>query len=247
MRRASIGSSWNLSVWQTNSGRIETGFRIVAAALGWFAIITQYSLMAANAGPHLVARTINFFSYFTIITNILVALAMTLPWLAPRSRMGRFFLLPSVRTVVAGYIIVVGVVYHVMLRHLYHLQGLRLVCDTILHYVVPTLFVLDWILFVNKRDLSWRISLYSLALPAVYVIWTLLHGAADDFYPYPFVNVDRLGYDQVFLNMAGLVFAFICLLLALVGIGRLLSTGTLRRVPGSGSTSLTSHGPRPSS
>ncbi len=60
-----------MSVWQTNSGRIETGFRIVAAALGWFAIITQYSLMAANAGPHLVERTINFFSYFTIVSNIL--------------------------------------------------------------------------------------------------------------------------------------------------------------------------------
>jgi len=214
-----------LSVWQTNRERVETGFRIIAAALGWFAIVTQYSLMAANAGPHLVERTINYFSYFTIISNILVALAMTLPWLAPHSRMGRFFLLPSVRTVIAGYIIVVGVVYYVLLRHLYHLHGLRLVCDTIFHYVVPTLFVLDWALFVDKRELSWRISLYSLALPAVYVIWTLLHGAADDFYPYPFVNVDKLGYDQVFLNMAGLVLSFICLLLALVGLGRLLSAG----------------------
>ena len=147
-----------MSVWQTNSGRIETGFRIVAAALGWFAIITQYSLMAANAGPHLVERTINFFSYFTIVSNILVALAMTLPWLAPSTWAGRFFLLPAVRTAIVAYIIVVFVVYHTMLSRLYHPQGLRFACDIILHYVMPPLFVLDWALFVDKRVLSWRLT-----------------------------------------------------------------------------------------
>ncbi len=141
-------------VRQTNSERVETGFRIIAASLGWFAIITQYSLMATNAGPHLIERTVNFFSYFTIISNILVALALTLPWLAPRSRPGRFFLLPAVRTAIAAYIIVVAVVYHTMLSRLYHPQGWRFVCDIILHYVMPPLFVLDWALFVDKRDLS---------------------------------------------------------------------------------------------
>ena len=208
--------------WQTSRRWIETGFRIVAAALGWFAIITQYSLMASNAGPHLVARTINYFSYFTIITNILVALAMTLPWLAPRSRAGRFFVLPAVRTAIAAYIIVVAVVYHTMLSRLYHPQGWRLVCDIILHYMVPPLFVLDWALFVDKRDLSWRLTLPSFVLPVIYLLWTAVHGAVAGFYPYPFMNVNRIGYEQVVMNVGGLVLAFVCLVLALVGIGRVL-------------------------
>jgi hypothetical protein len=216
---------WNLSVWQTNSGRIETAFRIVAAALGWFAIITQYSLMAANAGPHLLERTINFFSYFTIISNILVAMAMTLPWLAPHSRVGRFFLLPAARTAIVAYIIIVAVVYHTMLSRLYHPQGLRLVCDIILHYVMPPLFVLDWLLFVEKHDLSWKLPLPSFALPVVYLIWTALHGAFAGFYPYPFLNVNRIGYEQSLMNVGGLILAFVCLILALVGIGRLLGRG----------------------
>jgi hypothetical protein len=220
---------WNLSVWQTNSGRIETGFRIVCAVLGWFAIITQYSLMATNAGPHLVERTINFFSYFTIVSNILVALALTLPWLAPGSRAGRFFMLPSVRTAIAAYIIIVAVVYHTMLSRLYHPQGLRLACDIILHYVMPPLFVLDWALFVDKRDLSWKLPLHSFALPVVYLIWTALHGAVAGFYPYPFLNVNRIGYEQSLVNIGWLILGFVGLVLALVGIGRLLSVGVSQR------------------
>lgn len=207
---------------------MQTGFRVIAAALGWFAIVVQYSLIASRrSGPELLAWTINFFSYFTIISNILVASAMTLPWLAPRSQPGRWFLRPSVRTVLAGYIIVVGVVYHVMLRNLFHPEGWRLLCETILHYVTPTLFVLDWLLFVPKRDLSWKGSFGGLALPVLYVGWTLLHGAYSGYYPYPFVNVSRLGYEQVLINIGGLIVAFVALMLALIGIGRLVSSASL--------------------
>jgi hypothetical protein len=203
---------------------MQTGFRVSAAALGWFAIALQYSLIASTrSGPELVTWTINFFSYFTIIANILVALAMTLPWIAPRSRLGRWFMLPSVRTTIMGYIIVVGVVYHVMLRNLFHPHAWRFLCEIILHYVTPTLFVLDWLLFVKKRELSWKLPLAGLVLPLLYVAWTLLHGAIAGFYPYPFLNVTRLGYEQVFMNIAGLVVAFVVLMLILLAITRLFT------------------------
>ena len=46
---------------------MQTGYRIVVSALGWFAIILQYSLIASTrSGPDLVAWTINYFS-FTLI------------------------------------------------------------------------------------------------------------------------------------------------------------------------------------
>jgi hypothetical protein len=206
---------------------MQTSYRIIVSALGWFAIVLQYSLIASTrSGPDLVAWTINYFSFFTTIGNILVALAMTLPWLAPRSRLAQWLLRPGVRTVIAAYIIVVGVVYYVMLRNLYDPQGWRLVCVVILHYVIPPLFVLDWLLFVPKRTLSWRILFGALAFPVVYVAWTLLHGAFTGFYPYPFINVARFGYAQVLMNITAMIAAFVCLVLALVGIGRLVSAGS---------------------
>ena len=63
----------------------------------------------------LIAGAIRLLSYFTILSNILVALAMTLPWAAPDSRLGRFFLEPSVRTAILVYIIIVAAIYHYLL------------------------------------------------------------------------------------------------------------------------------------
>ena len=209
---------------------MQTGYRVVVSALGWFAIILQYWLIASTrSGPDLVAWTINYFSFFTTIGNILVALAMTLPWLAPRSRLAKWLLRPSVRTVIVAYIIVVGLVYHLMLRNLYNPQGWRLACVVILHYVIPPLFIIDWLAFVQKRDLSWKILFGALALPVLYVAWTLVHGAFTGFYPYPFINVARFGYAQVLMTIGAMIAAFVGLVLGLVGVGRLSAGLALRR------------------
>jgi hypothetical protein len=209
---------------------MQTGYRVVVSALGWFAIILQYWLIASTrSGPDLVAWTINYFSFFTTIGNILVALAMTLPWLAPRSRLAQWLLRPSVRTVIVAYIIVVGLVYHLMLRNLYNPQGWRLACVVILHYVIPPLFIIDWLAFVQKRDLSWKILFGALALPVLYVAWTLVHGAFTGFYPYPFINVARFGYAQVLMTIGAMIAAFVGLVLGLVGVGRLSAGLALRR------------------
>jgi len=209
---------------------MQTGYRVVVSALGWFAIILQYWLIASTrSGPDLVAWTINYFSFFTTIGNILVALAMTLPWLAPRSRLAQWLLRRSVRTVIVAYIIVVGLVYHLMLRNLYNPQGWRLACVIILHYVIPPLFIIDWLAFVQKRDLSWKILFGALALPVLYIAWTLVHGAFTGFYPYPFINVARFGYAQVLMTIGAMIAAFVGLVLGLVGVGRLSAGLALRR------------------
>jgi hypothetical protein len=93
--------------------------------------------------------------------------------------------------------------------------------------VTPPLFVLDWLLFVDKRELDWRPGLGALAFPALYVAWTLVHGAVSGWYPYPFIDVPDLGYPRALINMAGLVLAFLGLEIALVGVGRLIRRTSL--------------------
>jgi hypothetical protein len=59
-------------------------YRMMAAALGWFAIVLQYTLIVHyKTDGDLVTAAIRFLSYLTDLSNVLVALAMTLPWLAP--------------------------------------------------------------------------------------------------------------------------------------------------------------------
>jgi hypothetical protein len=161
-------------------------FRMAAGLLGWFALALQYGLvMAGDFDTGAITRTINFFSYFTILTNILVALALTLPIIAPQSALGQFFSRPTVRTAITAYmIIVMGVVYFI-LRHLTKLEGWDLVADVILHYVMPVLFVIDWLFLVPKQTLKVSDTLGWLAYPVVYLVWTFIHGAYSAFYPYP--------------------------------------------------------------
>jgi hypothetical protein len=91
---------------------MEKYYRIGAAALAWFAILLQYYLTITKPGAPLLEATVRYFSFFTILTNILVALALTLPWLSPGSSLGQFFTRPSVRTAILTYIIIVAVIYH---------------------------------------------------------------------------------------------------------------------------------------
>lgn len=198
-------------------------YRPIAAVLGWFAIVLQYGLILRyETDGDVLAAAIRLLAYFTMLSNILVALAMTLPWLAPGSKGGAFFDRPSVRTAIAAYIIVVSAVYYTVLRKLWNPEGWQHVADTIEHAAVPILYVLDWLLFVPKRDLSARSVPWWLIFPLSYAGYSLCHGAITGFYPYPFLDVTKLGYAQVLRNMALLTAIFGLLGLGLVGLGRIL-------------------------
>jgi hypothetical protein len=202
---------------------MQTFFRVIAAGIGFFALGLQYYIVAAGPeAPDPVTWTINFFSFFTILTNCLAAVAMIVPVVAPGTAVGRFFDRPSARTAIAAYILIVGVVYHLVLRNIWDPQGWALVADVLLHYVTPALFLLDWLLFVPKGRVPWRTIFSALAFPLAYIGWTLLHGAQTGWYPYPFVNVTELGLEKVLMNSAGLFGAFFAVTLLLTGINRLL-------------------------
>lgn len=203
---------------------MSTGFCTTAATIGWLAIILQYGLlMSGDTGPDPLNRTINFFSYFTILTNILAATALTASVLKPNS----FFDHPSVRTAITAYIIVVAVTYHLLLRDLWDPQGWQWLADITLHYVTPIQFVIDWLLFVPKRKIPWKTALFALAYPLAYMGWTLWHGSWSGFYPYPFVDVSQIGIDKTLQNAGGMTVSFLVLTLLLIAIGRVL--GLLER------------------
>ena len=198
-------------------------FRIAAGILGWAALILQYALvLTGTLGADSFTRTINFFSFNTIVTNILAALALTLPIMAPQSALGQFFSKPTVRTAITAYMIIVMGVVYLILRHLTKFEGWDLVADVILHYVMPVLFVIDWLFLVPKQTLKLSDTLRWLAYPIVYLAWTFIHGAYSGFYPYPFLNNNELGIARVLLNEAGLIVIFLVLGFILVTGGRML-------------------------
>lgn len=116
----------------TESTGMQRVYEIIGAIVQWFALILQLYLtlkLSIDRGLGLWVGTTRYFGYFTILTNILVALAFMLPLVQPRSRWGRFFSHPNVRTAIAVYITIVGIGYSLLLRHIWNPEGWQLVAD----------------------------------------------------------------------------------------------------------------------
>ncbi|MFV8379425.1 Pr6Pr family membrane protein [Flavobacterium sp. LB3R33] len=193
----------------------------IIAIVSWFAVALQLYLIILNRVVSLPETIVRFFSFFTIQTNILVAICFTFLWLKPKSKWGLFFSKPKNTTAITLYITIVGLVYNAILKFLWAPTGLQKVVDELLHSVIPLLVLLYWVLFVPKKALEFKNIFLWLIFPAVYLVYTLIRGAFFSFYPYPFVDVNLLGYNKVLLNSFFMLLAFLFFGTLFIGIGKL--------------------------
>jgi hypothetical protein len=119
-------------------------------------------------------------------------------------------------------IAVTGLIHWFLLRPLLQLHGADLLADKLLHVVVPLLAVGGWIAFGPRGQVRSSDLAPSALYPSAYLVWTLAHGAASDWYPYPFVNVTRHGYPVVLLNALGVVFLLVAICLLALRLDRRL-------------------------
>ena len=201
----------------------------VIAAIGWFALVLQFYLMIIASpapGADRLRLTFNYFSFFTILTNLFVALGLTFRLVAPNSRWGEFFSRPAVASGTAVYIAIVGVTYSLLLRSLWSPQGGQRVADILLHDLMPIMYVAYWLIFIPKGSLLWKNTVSWTIYPLVYLFYSLIRGAMTGWYPYPFIDVSKFGYPRVLANAAILVCAFLTVALLTVAIGRLTGRNT---------------------
>ncbi|HMN87255.1 MAG TPA: Pr6Pr family membrane protein [Bauldia sp.] len=200
-------------------------YAAVFALVGWFAVIGQYAV----SYKHDLVGTVDFLSYFTTLSNILVALTLTVAALAPGSGPGRFLLRPSVAMATAVYITVTGFTYYLILAKLYDLHGWTLVLNHLLHYVMPPAYVVFWLAFVRKGTLHLPAVGWMLVPPLGYAAYTLVHGPFSGFYPYPFVDVTKIGYVHVLANIGKFIVLFSLFGFVFLGLDKAIG----RLVPGS--------------
>ena len=206
--------------------RSATAFMILITIIAWLALILQLYISIRNTktnGLTPLVATWNFFSYFTVLTNLMVAVSLSFILLKPASSARRFFSKPSTLSALALYIFIVGLVYNTILRSVWSPTGLQKWVDEGLHVVVPLLFVIFWLLFVPKGSLKWIHPFRWLIYPALYFAYAFLRGEFSGFYAYPFINTAELGYNNVLLNAGGIMLAFIVAGLLIVGADKLMS------------------------
>jgi hypothetical protein len=212
---------------------LTLAFQHCAAALGWVALaIKLFAILSAPGGVSELTAAINYFSYFTILSNIFAAATLTVAAFATRSGTRSYLKSYAVRTAIAVYMIVTGVGYALLLAGLSTQTELQYVADVLLHYVMPPLYLIAWLLW-PARSITWSNALYFLVFPLLYGIYTLARGAFVGLYPYPFVNAAQLGYHAVLINYVYFLLLFFVLGVLLISVsrGRAKAVGKKHLIP----------------
>ena len=203
----------------------------IVAILDWFALAAQFYLILENRAASIPETIIRYFGFFTILTNLHVALCCTFLLLKSNSYIARFFSSNATITAIAAYITIVGIVYNLILRFLWNPKGLEQVVDELLHTIIPILFVLIWLVFIPKATLKWSNIISWLIFPFLYLIYILIRGLSAGYYPYPFLDVKQLGYNKVFLNGLGVLFAFLIVSILFIAIDRFIKRRPSIKIP----------------
>ncbi|MFI5529764.1 Pr6Pr family membrane protein [Kitasatospora sp. NPDC051853] len=195
--------------------RVLNGLRLALGLLTATALGFQLYRLGAQGGS-----VANFFSYFTILGNVLgmgVFLVGGLQGLRGRGRVPDLL-----RGAAALYLAVTGLVYLVALQGL----GLGLTLpwvDDVLHRVMPVVVLADWLIDPPRRRIEYHRALRWLLFPLLYLPYTLIRGHVTDWYPYPFLDPGRHGgYARVAVASAMITVAFLGIGALIVVIGNRL-------------------------
>jgi hypothetical protein len=175
-------------------GTVLGGARVALGTLALVAVVAR--LLEADGEPGFSAA--NFFSYFTIQSNLIAAavlIAAGAGLLRSRPASERIDLWRGAATL---YIATTGVVYSLMLAA--DEPSLFRWTNLVLHYAMPIALVVDWAVVRTSAPIAFRRAVIWIAYPAAFIVYTLVRGAIVDWYPYPFVDVADRGYPRVLLT-----------------------------------------------
>lgn len=215
--------------------------RLAAAALGVAAIVAQLALTVQIAttdptpwGSHLPTVWWNFFSFFTIDSNVLAAVVLAIGgvWALRHrnddAREPRWF---AVLLVCAStYMIVTGIVYNTLLRGFPLPQGSTVGwSNEVLHVVIPLFLLVDVLFAPRRRALPWSTVLIAAIFPIVWAVYTMVRAnfitgpvtGNPWWYPYPFLDPNGPGgWPSVIVYILGIAVAIIAFAAGVVWVGR---------------------------
>lgn len=189
------------------SRTIVGGLRLLMAAAVIAAVVTQLanSISLGNSVS-------NFFSFFTIQSNIIGAAAVTTAALATQKAQ-RSVWLSQLRAAATLYMGITGMIFSLLLSGADVQTPIPWV-NSVLHYLFPLFILIDWLLDRSVRPLTFRQGLVFLSYPVAYLAYSMIRGPIVNWYPYPFIDPRDHGY--LFVAVMSLFVAVVGLALAWV-------------------------------
>mgnify|MGYP000501185438 CR=1 FL=1 len=212
---------------------------LVNAVVAWGGVLLTVALSAAGAyreqepepgvygdnGDGLmgaVSRVTDTLSYFTIWSNIAVAVSLTL---LVSARLGAAVgprWLRVLRLDGLLMIVVTAIVYQVLLAPTTEVAGWSVLTDPWLHVVTPVLTVVVWGVWGPRGWVTGRLVPAALVIPLAWIAWMLARGAVLGVYPYGFVAVGERGLGPVLVTLVMILAFGLVVALVLWGVDVLL-------------------------
>ena len=194
--------------------------------LPWSLLRLFFGLLALSAigwqlGIHvrLGFSILNFFSFFTNLSNLFAAAVLLLGAIGFFVNPQRWYASTRVRYISTANMTIVGIVFAVLLRDV-DLGSLLPWINFVLHYIMPCVVVLDWLIAPPERRLRSADLMSALIFPVLYLLYVVLRGHSVDWYPYPFLNPATVGgYGIVALYSLGIALTFLAAGAALLFLG----------------------------
>ncbi len=180
------------------------GARLFFGLLTLVAIGTQLSIHVQHGFDLL-----NFFSYFTNLSNIFAAIVLIFSAIYLIRRREPTATFDIIRGTSVVCMALVGIVFSILLRD-EDLGSLLPWVNAVLHYIMPVVMVLDWLYQPPETKLAVTQIAFWLIFPFLYLVYSLIRGSIVGFYAYPFINPNKVGgYGGVTLYCLGILVAFL--------------------------------------
>jgi hypothetical protein len=186
--------------------RAGRAWHALVALLALIGLLIEYRYTLANHPGSIGRATLIYFSFFTILGNILVMVMA-----AGFARGGRRVLGPSLRAATTLYIVVVAVVFWTLLAGIVKPTGIAWWGNMLAHGIVPAAWTIGWLAFGRHGGIRATSPPLWLIYPLAYAGWTFLHGALSGWYPYPFIDVAKRGAGPVAITSAWMALGFLVL------------------------------------
>jgi hypothetical protein len=179
-------------------------------------VVLQAILFFQNTTLSMVESSLRFFSYFTILTNLLAGF-----FLIFYSNQKAWTNQNGALTAVTMYLFMVGLVYQVALRFVWSPTGWSKLANEMLHTINPILILLVWFAKEKTTLLGYQMIPKWLIYPSFYLLFIWIRGAISGYYPYYFIDRNTLSSNHFFTNVVVLVLLFVLFSFGFIWLGRL--------------------------
>ena len=186
---------------------LSLGFKTIIVVLGLIGVLIQVGIFSGK-------YNFNVLKYYTLLSNVACIIYFIFAIIHGFKSNDTF--MPQVKGALVMCITVTGLIYHFMLSGVFSMDGTLALSNVLLHYFMPIATVLDWLLFDKKGSYKKHSPLLWIVAPYLYIVFIFINVMfglkfGNNKYPYPFFDIDKLGFGKVFVTVVILTIFFIAL------------------------------------